>query len=264
MNNLTSEPLEEILRDTAREFQYPPTPDIAGAERRRLATAARHQARRPIGLRWAVGLAIVLLLVGLLSVPSVRAAVLEFLQIGAVRIFLETPTAIPDTHPAGLPTVEATPPFLVTDLVTLFDLDGEITLEEARNATRIPVRLPAYPPGLGEPDRVFLQDMDGAMLVLAWTDPNNPEQARLSLHIIEPGSFAIEKIQPELIQTTQVHGREAIWAVGPYPIHIKNKGLDIRRIVNGYVLIWTEGDLTYRLETDLPLEEAVRIAESLR
>jgi hypothetical protein len=29
------------------------------------------------------------------------------------------------------------------------------------------------------------------------------------------------------------------------------------------VLIWEENQITYRLETDLPLEEAVRIAESL-
>jgi hypothetical protein len=29
-------------------------------------------------------------------------------------------------------------------------------------------------------------------------------------------------------------------------------------------LIWEDGDLTYRLETHLPMEEAVRIAESLR
>ena len=73
-----------------------------------------------------------------------------------------------------------------------------------------------------------------------------------------------EKIQPELIQTVQVNGHEAIWAVGPYPVHLKNQGLDIRRMVNGHVLIWTEGGFTYRLETDLPLEEALKIAESLR
>jgi hypothetical protein len=30
------------------------------------------------------------------------------------------------------------------------------------------------------------------------------------------------------------------------------------------VLIWVEDDITYRLETGLPLEEARRIAESLR
>jgi hypothetical protein len=35
-------------------------------------------------------------------------------------------------------------------------------------------------------------------------------------------------------------------------------------LIEGHVLIWTEGEITYRLETDMPLEEAVRVAESLR
>ena len=39
---------------------------------------------------------------------------------------------------------------------------------------------------------------------------------------------------------------------------------NLRRLITGYVLIWRDGDITYRLETDLPLEEAVKIAESLR
>jgi hypothetical protein len=34
--------------------------------------------------------------------------------------------------------------------------------------------------------------------------------------------------------------------------------------VDGHVLIWTEGAITYRLETALPESEAIRIAESLR
>jgi hypothetical protein len=35
-------------------------------------------------------------------------------------------------------------------------------------------------------------------------------------------------------------------------------------MITGNVLIWTDGALTYRLESDLPLAEARRIAESLR
>jgi len=272
MSNSTSDTLEELLQAAARTFQYPPSPDIAGTGRHRLEGRGKPSAVRGRKFVWAAALAVVLLLIGLMSVPTVRGAVLEFLQIGVVRIFpdaqLARPTAQPFARPtplpAGLPTVEATPPFMVYDLVSIFDLDGETSLDEARNAFGVPLRLPSYPPGLGEPERVFLQEMDGSMAVLVWTDPEDPGKARLSLHIIEPGSFAIEKIQPELIQTTQVNGHEAIWAVGPYPVHIKNHGLDIRRIVNGYVLIWTEGGITYRLETDLPLEEALKIAESLR
>jgi hypothetical protein len=37
----------------------------------------------------------------------------------------------------------------------------------------------------------------------------------------------------------------------------------MRRLVEGNVLIWFENGLTYRLESDLSLEETVRVAESL-
>jgi hypothetical protein len=36
------------------------------------------------------------------------------------------------------------------------------------------------------------------------------------------------------------------------------------RLIDGHVLIWTDGNLTYRLETDLSLEEALKVAESLQ
>jgi len=37
-----------------------------------------------------------------------------------------------------------------------------------------------------------------------------------------------------------------------------------RRLVMGHVLVWAEGQITYRMKTNRPLEEAVRIAESLQ
>jgi hypothetical protein len=39
--------------------------------------------------------------------------------------------------------------------------------------------------------------------------------------------------------------------------------MDFVRLIDGHVLIWTDGVTTYRLETALDLEEAVRVAESL-
>ncbi len=34
-------------------------------------------------------------------------------------------------------------------------------------------------------------------------------------------------------------------------------------MIDGHVLIWKKSSLTYRLETDLSLKEAIKIAESL-
>jgi hypothetical protein len=36
------------------------------------------------------------------------------------------------------------------------------------------------------------------------------------------------------------------------------------RLIDGRVLVWTDGDITYRLETKLDLAEALKIAESLQ
>jgi hypothetical protein len=63
-----------------------------------------------------------------------------------------------------------------------------------------------------------------------------------------------------------VAGREAAWTQGPYVLayqHPLGEELDMRRLVEGNVLIWFENGLTYRLESDLSLEETVRVAESL-
>ena len=85
----------------------------------------------------------------------------------------------------------------------------------------------------------------------------------MSLHFIPRGSWAIDKAEPAVIQETSVNGQRAIWAVGPYPLRLYNGDLQFRRLIDGHVLIWEEENITYRLETDLPLEEAIKIAESL-
>ena len=51
---------------------------------------------------------------------------------------------------------------------------------------------------------------------------------------------------------------------GPYIVETKSGEYVQRRLVTGHALIWTEGNVTYRLETSLSLPEAVRVAESLR
>jgi hypothetical protein len=101
------------------------------------------------------------------------------------------------------------------------------------------------------------------MTILIWIDPQHPTQVLMSLHMIPPGSWAVEKMDPAQVEETTVNGRRAIWAVGPYPIRFSNGNLDYVRLVDGHVLIWTDGETTYRLETELALEEAIKVAESL-
>jgi len=76
---------ENRLLAVARTFSYPPTPDVSGAVLRRL--PRRHAARTRRTLA-AVGILMALLLTILFAVPQVRAAVLDWIRIGAVRIFI--------------------------------------------------------------------------------------------------------------------------------------------------------------------------------
>jgi hypothetical protein len=215
-------------------------------------------------------LVVLLILGGLLAVPQVRAALVEYLQIGAVRIFLIEPTLTPTPTPAPasseerpvIVTLQPTP----TPLASLLDLAGETTLAKAEERAGFAVRLPTYPANLGLPERVFLQDMHGSVVVLVWLDPTQPGRVRLSLHELGPGTFA-QKGEPSVIQETNINGQRALWTTGPYILQIRRGSqieYDLRRLVEGHVLLWGEGETTYRLETDLPLEEAVKVAESLR
>jgi hypothetical protein len=143
-------------------------------------------------------------------------------------------------------------------------LAGEMTLEEAQKAVNYPILLPSYPADLGQPDRVFVQEAEGKMTILVWIDPQKPSQVLMSLHLIPAGSWAIDKFDPALVQETRVNGQRAIWAVGPYPLRLRNSDLQYMRLIEGHVLIWTDGDLTYRLETESSVEDAIRVAESLK
>lgn len=249
---------EDRLQKLARQFPYPPTPDLTHRIPRRWAAPTGRR-------RWAWALGILALLLGILLVSPVRASLLEFLQLGAVRIrFLPiTSTSMPAPIPS--PTLIGTFPAPISTASperTGLDLKGETTLEAAQAHVPFRIRLPTYPPDLGRPDWVFLQDWGGPVVILVWRDPARPDRARLALFQIGPGAF-VEKFAPQVLTATTVYGRPALWAEGPYLMQTRSGRWELMRLVEGHVLLWTEGEITYRLETITGMEEAVRIAESL-
>lgn len=265
VDKLQRELFAQQLISISKGLEYPRTPDIARRVMKHLQTRARP---RLVSRRWAWSLALLLVLFSsLMLIPPARAAIIEFIEIGIVRIFGAEPTPLTppqEEFPSTMVPVTATPARTSEPLIPILErLAGEMTLDEARQIVGYPILLPSYPPDLGPPDRVFVQDADGDMTVLVWIDPHETDQILLSLHMIPPQSWAVDKMNPALIEETTVKGERAIWAVGPYPLRFSNGNLDFVRLVDGHVLIWTDGDLTYRLETDLSLEEAIKIAESL-
>jgi hypothetical protein len=288
--------LEERLQRAARDFTYPPAPDLAATVGARLRAEAGRRTfgrnrRRVAGL----ALAAALLCFGLLAVPQVRAAVGEIvIRIGAIRIFVPAPTATPaatplpptatlgraqaliTATPAPRPTSTPRPSPTIDEaqlgpLASLGRLAGETTLEAAKSKLQFPPRLPTYPADLGPPDKLFVQNLgpEANTAIAVWTVPGRPDQVRLSLWQIRGDEFAKKNEFTQFtISETSVHGRRAVWVRGSHMLQLKQPGsnneYELGRLVTGNVLIWVEGEITYRLETTLPLEEAVKVAESLR
>lgn len=202
-------------------------------------------------------LAALVLLALLLITPPARAGVASLIRIGAVRIGLATEssaTPAPHSSPTPMP------------LPSLLDLAGATTLAQARTQAGFPIRLPTYPPDLGPPQYVFLQQLDGPMVVLVWTDPTHPDSPRLALFEMTSNVF-VQKSQARIVAETTVDGQPALWTEGPYFVEVYSGGqvsYSLRVLVNGHVLVWEAHGITYRLETTLPLDQAVQIAESLR
>ncbi|HEX8228070.1 MAG TPA: hypothetical protein VF826_02025 [Chloroflexia bacterium] len=252
------------LKEYARGFSYPPTPNIAASVRERLGGervgAKRGTTLARPRLAWVAVAVVVLSLGAALFAPDVQAFVRSILRIGSVDIVLATPTATVFTSPgtpapARLPTV-------------LENLDGRTTLLSARTRARFPLKTPSYPTDLGLPDLVYLQDPQ-SMVVFVWLDPQQPDHALLSVFEIVEGRGLAEKMvsSPEVVEETTVNGERAAWVRGPhYLVFVNPDGrteFQQHMLVEGNVLLWQGGDITYRLETDLPREEAIKIAESL-
>ena len=264
--------LEAYIRRAAADFQYPATPNIAARERMRL---AGRPTSRPTRFAYILALALIILAAAMLVSP-VRARVLDWIRIGGVRIFFTQPTATAtSTPPSNTPVpsgmfelpVTATPALLpsATPLTSLLQLGGATTLERAREQMRYPILLPAYPEDLGEPDYTYIQRFSTPVVFLVWADDEKSGRVRMSLSQASSDQPIFEKYDPRSVVDTQVHGEPAVWVEGDYVMVMRSGDFTMSRLITqGHVLIWDHDGMTFRLETDETLEEALRIAESIR
>jgi hypothetical protein len=276
------EQLEKWVAETAAAFPYPPAPDVVtdvvAAVRRRLAeqqptatTGYRRGRLRPV---WVIA-ALLVACLALLAVPQVRAGLVSWLQIGAVRVFVGEPTASPTAATTGTPLALVPAPVATSDLPAqtetmtpmsarevILSLAGATTLAEAQAEAAYPLLLPSYPPDLGRPDHVFRQRQNmGDTIIMIWLEPDRPNEVRLALYQIHVPDYVIK--YHNLIEETTVNGRRAIWFEGGHLLQLVDGRSSQQLFVEGNVLLWTDGDVTYRLESHLSLAEALAIAESL-
>lgn len=235
---------EKQVQEWAAAFDYPPTPDVAGKVRPLPPKSTPQNAQPTRRLAWA--LVVLLLAASLLAVPSVRAALVQILRAGGITIFVGEEAAVDDIPP------------LLSEQVPAFT--EPITLDEA--VARFPDLM--LPTELPPPDDVLLHEepvWDTAVIFL-WRNEADPQEIEWSLYQIQVAEYAYKG--SEMLEMTAVNGNQAFWLVGPHYFRLRDSLAEEWLFVNGSVLIWWDGDVTYRLEGAATLAEALRIAESLQ
>lgn len=255
--------LDRALAELGEHLAYPPTPDIAGGVRGRLANQPAR--RRPFTARvwWLAVAAGVLIAVAGASVaasPEARTAIAERLGLRGVTIqqvpTLPTPASVPSPA-AGL------------------NLGQPMTLEQVRARVAFSVLVPA---ALGAPDEVYLLNISaGGQVALVYRPrPDLPQAKATGVGLLltefqgNVSSGVIGKGLPSgtRLEEIQVNGSRGYWIDGdPHNFfYVDSRGqfqTETTRLA-GSVLLWEHGDLTLRLEAALPKDAALQIAASVQ
>lgn len=232
--------LELMLRTVARELPAePPAADLVDTVMTRVGDI-RVPRRTPLArLHGHLGLLVALiaaLLATTLAVSPVGATVAEWFGFHGVMVR--------DGGPAdGDPQVPREGPGL--------------TLAEARELVGF---APLVPAELGDPDGVGVSE-DRRVLSLTWGR---------GAQVIRLDTF-VEGLDPAFWKTAldatrvDVAGADGLWFASPHHIVVQRNGVptDVPARTAGPTLVWVVGDRTLRLEGDLTLADAQRIAESV-
>ena len=256
--------LDRLLARAASETPYPVTPDL----RARVATAIsndsqseRRQSPRIVAPRFALslaGLALAAIAVLVLALPSSRSAVADFFGIEGSKIE-RLPTTVPGTTPTPFPTPAGIESFATPSSIEAISQDFGF--------------IPAVPSSDGAFAVYSVEYFDTLAVVLSY------ERFDLWEVRLQPGG-TFNKGQPidpvfnkavgggTRITDLTVHDRPAVWISGG--AHIVRftdangrEAAASARTIDRNTLIWRSDAAFYRLETDLPLDDARRIAESL-
>ena len=153
-----------------------------------------------------------------MAVPQVRAAVLEVLHIGAVRIFLEEPA--PSMPKA---TATATPQLQMPAAVLCNDAVDVLVWARRRHWWTLPDRpasrygcLPIRPTP-ARPDQVYMANTSGPVAGSHWQEPDAPNDCVLLCSKLHGCVFRQGRAAD--LETTDVNGNRAPWITGAHEIY---------------------------------------------
>ena len=232
------------LRALSTRLDVPAPADQRAAVRARLAGA--RPARRRVR-RW-IAVAVAAVAGTVTAIAPARAAVVDavgdLLRVAGIEVRREPrATGSLPARPSPLPSVRSA------------------ALDEARRAARFPVRVPAV---LGTPEEVLLADpdQDGAPRVVTLTYRGGA--VRFDQFDGAPELMFL-KSAPDARWITIGTG-PGIWLPGPHAVtYVGRDGVERTATARlaGPTLIWTSGEVTYRLEGVPTLDEARSIASSV-
>jgi hypothetical protein len=237
--------LERALATLGQQLDYPATPDLSGAVRRRLAAG-----ERPGGALFGrrvlvVALAVLAVSVGaVLAVPPARSTILDWLGIGGVTI----------RYVEELPPVEKA----TSDL----GLGSRVDLDEARRRAGFRVLVPRVD-DLDEAPKVYYRP-EANQVAFLYGSEETPK-----LLITQAGvSGAIEKLVTvgTGVERVMVGGASGVWLSGEkhglfYP---GVDGEEPFRLVGNALVFETTLGTTVRIEAEISKDEAIRIGSSMR
>jgi hypothetical protein len=266
--------LERALADLGASLQFPTTPDLAAAVTARVEEGPTRSPARPRRRWWpgltgwrrlaVAGLAVILLAAAVLAAsPGTREAVARRLGLRGVGVQIGGPP----------------PPTVTTTPGTRLDLGlgKRVTLAEARRRVGFPVLVPAAG-GFGRPDAVFVNEAvpaGGRVDLVYRARPGLPASQFTDAGLlitqfrgqVEP-DFLKKVTGAGMVQLVTVGGEPGYFFSGePHFFSYQDSTGQFREEqtrLAGNTLIWQRGDLTLRLEGQLSMKEALRIAESMR
>jgi hypothetical protein len=110
-----------------------------------------------------------------------------------------------------------------------------------------------------------VRQFGGPVATLVWLVPGTIDQVRMTLEVLNLRVVA-SKMYPfdGEYQTVRVNGRPAEWLTNAHEVIYFSRTQEVHRQITTHVLVWESDLITYRLEADVPLEEAIKVAESLK
>lgn len=252
--------LAASLRDLGWQLELPATDPVADAVARiealegvraepSVATLARRRPRTRVLAAAAVAVALAVTI----AAPGPREAVAGGLGLGRVAV----------TYTGDVPEAAA----------RTYDLGTPVPLAQAIQGMEPPLAAPAR---LGDPGGSYV-DRPAGTVTLAWArSPDLPEVADSGIGLlltVLPGTTDAGHVSKAIgpgttIELVRVDDHPAYWIAGePHEVAVVDPAgrvvHDATRLA-GNTLIWTDGDLTLRLESALDRAEAVDLATHLR